>query len=148
MSKRSGVTPSSVVDRLFWIYRTCHVFYFGLLNISTINDLRHIFSCDIPFELPRSTDVPHPVGIVIGRGIRIGDGCTILHNVTIGVSEMGNGVPVIGDNVYIGCGAVILGDVDIGDGSTIGANSVVLSDVPQGATVAGVPAEVVSGGSE
>jgi len=64
------------------------------------------------------------------------------------VSEMGNGVPVIGDNVYIGCGAVILGDVDIGDGSTIGANSVVLSDVPQGATVAGVPAEVVSGGSE
>ena len=144
MVGRTSGLIRSVGRKLYWLYSTLSVLYFGLLNLGTVGDLRHFSSCDIPTRLPPSTDVPHPVGIVIGRGIRIGDRCTILHNVTIGVTEMGAGVPDIGDDVYIGCGAAVLGDVEVGDGAVVGANAVVLSDVPEGATVAGIPAEVVA----
>lgn len=87
--------------------------------------------------------IDHPVGIVIGAGAKIGSGCTILQNTTIGTryvnsSTYNNEFPVIGDNVTIGAGAVILGGVKLGDGCTIGANSVILADVPERSTVFGV----------
>lgn len=44
----------------------------------------------------------------------------------------------------IGSGAVILCGVTIGENAMVGAGAVVTRDVPDGATVAGVPARVVS----
>jgi serine O-acetyltransferase len=52
-------------------------------------------------------------------------------------------VPVIGDGVTIGVGASVLGGVTVGDGARIGAGAVVISDIPAGATAVGVPARVV-----
>jgi serine O-acetyltransferase len=57
-------------------------------------------------------------------------------------NELG-AVPIIGDGVDIGVGASILGPVTIGDGAAIGASSVVLHDVPPGATAVGAPARVI-----
>ena len=51
----------------------------------------------------------------------------------------------IGGHVDIGAGAKIIGPVKIGDHVRVGANAVVTRDVPTGATVAGVPARIVSG---
>lgn len=87
--------------------------------------------------------IDHPVGIVIGAGAKIGRGCIVLQNVTIGTryldsTDYNNEFPVIGNNVTIGAGAVILGGVLIGDDCTVGANSVILADVPKGSTVIGV----------
>jgi serine O-acetyltransferase len=87
--------------------------------------------------------IDHPVGIVIGAGVKIGSGCILLQNVTIGtryVNSTGydNEFPLIGNNVTVGAGAVILGGVKIGDDCTVGANSVVLADVRDGTTVTGV----------
>ena len=85
--------------------------------------------------------LPHPFCIVINGAAVIGKNCTILHGVTIGIGS--NGIPTIGDNVYIGCGATIIGDVHIGNNCKIGANAVVLKDVPDNCTAVGNPARII-----
>jgi serine O-acetyltransferase len=103
-------------------------------------------ACDIRASLPNSTSIPHPVGIVIGKDVKLGNNVMILQNVTLGVrlSPASSGSqPQICDNVIIGAGACILGNVKIGRNSVIGANSVVLDDIPQNVVAAGVPARIV-----
>jgi acetyltransferase-like isoleucine patch superfamily enzyme len=58
--------------------------------------------------------------------------------------EYRTGEVVVGERAMVGAGAVVLPGVDVGDGARVAANSLVADDVPPGATVAGVPAEVVS----
>jgi len=85
------------------------------------------------------------------KGITIGDGCVISHDVTIMdsdfhtvIGEEESGLPVIiGDHVWIGSRVLILKGVKIGDGAIIGAGSVVAKDVPARTAVAGVPARVI-----
>lgn len=120
--------------------------YFGMVNSFHFRDLRILFSCVITHRLPKTTCLPHPVGIVIGRppGTRIGEHCTILQNVTIGVSKLGDHEgPKIGNNVIIWSGAVVTGNIRIGNNAVIGANAVVLSDVPEKALAVGVPAHII-----
>ena len=83
----------------------------------------------------------HGYNVVINPLVRIGKNCTILHEVTIGAIK--DGVPRLGDNIYIGCGAKILGGVQIGNNAKIGACAVVLSDVPENATAVGFPARII-----
>ena len=95
-------------------------------------------------ELSAGISLPHPTGIVIGEGVRIGAGATIFQNVTVGRAKASTATyPVIGHAVIIYAGAVIAGDVSVGDGATVAANAVVLSDVPPGATAVGAPARVL-----
>ena len=81
-------------------------------------------------------------GIFISGAAKIGKGCTIFHQVTIGSNTIPDsknaGAPAIGDNVYIGTGAKIIGNVKIGNNVRIGAGCVVTRDVPDNCTV--VPA--------
>jgi len=73
----------------------------------------------------------------------IGEGCGIMHDVTIGTNSDRPGVPRLGNNVFVGAGAKILGGISIGDNARIAANSLVVCDVPAGATAVGVPARVL-----
>jgi serine O-acetyltransferase len=88
--------------------------------------------------------VRHPSGIVIGRGVIIGNNCTILQGVTIGekyIDGNANGMyPEIGDDVSIGTGAIIVGEIKVGSNSTIGALSFVNQSVPSNSTAIGIPA--------
>ncbi|MDO5720821.1 MAG: hypothetical protein Q4P05_08800 [Actinomycetaceae bacterium] len=91
--------------------------------------------------------LPHPNGIVIGKGTVIGSNVTILQQVTFGEKyisgDSNHGYPVLDDNVTIGAGAKVLGNVRLGEGTTVGANSVVLIDTPARSMVAGSPARVI-----
>ena len=92
--------------------------------------------------------MPHPIGIVIGEGVVIGNNCKIFQNVTIGGKNVGDAAsgryPSIGDDVVIFAGGKVLGDISVGSHCTIGANSVVIKDVRRGSTVAGIPARAVT----
>ena len=90
---------------------------------------------------------PHPLGLVIGAGTRIGANCTIHPHVVFGQrrpGEPGQGFPAIGDGCAIGANAVLLGAITLGDRVTVAAGAVVLDDVPDGCLVVGVPARIVS----
>ena len=97
--------------------------------------LRHRFwsaitGADIPINssIGGGLLIPHPNGIVIHPGARIGCNCLIFQQVTIGATS--KGVPTIGGHVDIGAGAKIIGPVNVGDHARIGANAVVRKDVP------------------
>lgn len=91
--------------------------------------------------------VGHWGGIVVSSKARIGARCNLSQGVTLGVAKGPDGrwgAPVLGERVYVGPGAKIFGPIRIGNDVAIGANAVVNRDVPDGVSVGGVPAKVIS----
>ena len=135
-------SPAGAIEEITDHFRSWLVL--GLYHVYLAHDMRALFSCDIGQKLPKSTSLPHPIGIVIGNRAEIGEGIKIYHNVTIGRKvKSKRAYPKIGDNVDIYSGAVIAGDVTVGNNATIAANAVVLDDVPEGGVAAGIPAEII-----
>ena len=91
--------------------------------------------------------IPHPVGVNIGYGVKIGNNVSLAAGATAAARYYdGTGqqdFATICDNVVIGAHAVLVGGVRIGVNSVVGANSVVLTDVPDNTTVMGNPARRV-----
>lgn len=86
--------------------------------------------------------IGHGIGIVVNPTAIIGNNCNLSQFITIGANE---GVAAeIGDNVYIGPSVCLVERIKIGNNVTIGAGAVVVKDVPDNATVAGVPAKIIS----
>lgn len=93
--------------------------------------------------------IPHPAGIVVGAGTRVGSHASIYQQVTLGRSDPDIAEePSIGDHCLLGAGAKILGAITLGDHVTIGANAVVLADVPSGRTAVGIPARILDTAAE
>ena len=86
--------------------------------------------------------LPHGLhGIYISRYAKLGSGCRIYQNVTIG--EVRGKAPQIGDGCLIGAGAVLVGDIRVGNCVKIGAGAVVSTDIPDGCTVVSQPSRVI-----
>lgn len=83
------------------------------------------------------------IGVVIHSKAKIGSRVLIGQGVTIGRSLDPDGVPNIGNNVYLSAGSKILGEITIGDNVIIGANSVVNKSIPSNTISAGVPCRVI-----
>lgn len=83
------------------------------------------------------------VGLIVHAKAVIGSRVILGQGITIGRQLDPDGVPQIGDDVYISAGSRILGDIKIGSNVIIGANSVVLKDVPDNCVVAGAPAKII-----
>jgi serine acetyltransferase len=90
-------------------------------------------------EIGGGLRITHTSGLVIGRGVKVGNDCTILHGVTLGGSARGwfdgvfeDGFPEIGDETEIMAGAFVLGPIKVGRHCFIGANAVLARDLPDG----------------
>ncbi len=77
---------------------------------------------------------------LVGHGCHVGRGCVVAPGAVI------NARVQLGDGVYVGTNASIMPDLKVGPWATIGANSAVVQDVPAGATVMGVPAQILMQG--
>lgn len=120
----------------------------GLILIMRIRYKRK--SIKYGFSIPINTfgpglNIMHRGTIVVNGNARIGENCKINVDVNIG-TQMGTREETltIGNNCYIGPGAKIFGKIKIGNNVAIGANAVVNKDFPDGVTIAGVPAKIVS----
>lgn len=84
----------------------------------------------------------HWGALVINPKVKIGRNCNIAQGVTIAQSNRGKseGVPEIGDEVWIGPNAVIVGNIKIGNNVLIAPNAYVNFSVPSNAVVIGNPA--------
>lgn len=83
-------------------------------------------------EIGPGLKISHGTGIVIGWRARLGRGCTLMQNVTLGATTVARleAMPKIGDRVVLGAGCCVLGDVSVGDDSFVGALALVTEDVP------------------
>jgi acetyltransferase-like isoleucine patch superfamily enzyme len=101
----------------------------------------------VSWGLEATPDVFWPNLITLGDDVIIGYDSTLLCHEFL-QDEYRTGEVRVGDRAMIGAGAVVLPGVEIGADAQVAANSLVTEDVPPGATVAGVPAEVVSAPSD
>ena len=85
--------------------------------------------------------LPHPFGIVLTMGTRIGARCNLYGLVRM--LHTPSGSPVVEDDVFLSDGVRLVGGVKIGEGALVGAGAVVTKDVPPRMIAAGVPAKVL-----
>jgi serine O-acetyltransferase len=93
--------------------------------------------------------MPHPCGVVIGNGLRIGANVSFGGGVTAGVKQPDvmpedDGYPTICDGAIVLANAVLVGPVTVGMHAQVGANSVLLADAPDYAVMFGMPARKVA----
>ena len=150
MSLREEFVDWSRGDRMtgFWrLYRwrkNCRMKVFRnmltfLLNRSARRHGGYVGSGAVFADTP---SLPHGLhGVYISRYARIGAGCRIYQNVTIG--EVNRLAPIIGDRCLIGAGAVLVGGIRVGNDVKIGAGAVVHEDVPDGTTVVAQPPRMI-----
>ncbi len=96
-------------------------------------------------------------GTIITNDVRIGDGCLVNLNCTIGhdtiieeFTEISPGVHISGNCIIgsfcsLGTGAIVLPDVKIGNNVTVGAGSVVTKNIGDDQVVVGIPARPITG---
>jgi serine O-acetyltransferase len=90
--------------------------------------------------------IAHAVGIVVGRGTKMGSHVTLFQGVTFGVKswhpDQIRSFPTVGDNCFFFAHATVVGAITIGNDCIVGANAVVSRDVPDGAMALGIPAAI------
>ncbi|QYY36574.1 serine acetyltransferase [Ruficoccus sp. ZRK36] len=140
---------SKFVKRIqVYLIKPLQLIFLSLLHYKTIKVyLCNDFTIGLKTLIAKKTRFPHPVGIVIGHSVVMGNNCAIYQNVTLGTKETRNAhstaYPKLGDNVTIYPNALVIGDIRIGDNAVIGAGAVVLHDVPANGVAVGNPARVL-----
>lgn len=113
---------------------------YGFLNMFVAN----VTKVWIPPQVTIGEDfhIIHTEGsLSIHPEVIIGDRLGVMHNVTIG-TNMRDGAPVIGDDVFIGVNATVLGKIRIGDRVRIAANTAITTNVPSDSIAVGSPARI------
>ncbi len=94
---------------------------------------KHSIELEAGFELGPGVVMPHPFGLVLGSGAKVGANVVLYHNVTVGRPEGDERAPaVLGDRVTVYTNTIIRPGAVVGARATIGANSLVEGEVPPG----------------
>ncbi len=94
-------------------------------------------------EIGRNVSFPHPIGIVIGDGVLIGDDCIIYQNVTLGQKD--GKYPILQNECVLYPNAIVVGNVYLHEGTIVGAGAVVTkSTETKHEVLAGIPARRIS----
>jgi serine O-acetyltransferase len=114
-----------------WVLARLVAYLQVLLFSSEVFDFHHGGG----IELGAAVAFPHPWGVMIGPGSRVGSRVTIYHNTMIGTDRRwfrGDPLypPVIGDDVVVGGASRVLGEFKVGEGAVIGLNVFVREDLP------------------
>ena len=80
---------------------------------------------------------------IINTKVSIDHDCSIGDHVHLAPGVTLSGMVKTGSGAHIGTGATVIQGIHIGQNSLIGAGALVLKDVPAGATVVGVPAQIL-----
>jgi serine acetyltransferase len=98
--------------------------------------IRHAYGAEIHWKagLSPGMSIVHGTGIVVSHRARVGPGCILFQNVTLGegidpeTREIG--APTLGRDVHVGPGATLLGPIHVGDRTKIMAGAVLTRSVP------------------
>jgi serine O-acetyltransferase len=110
--------------------------------------IRHLYGAEIHWnaELADGVSLVHGTGLVLSHAARVGPGCILFHNVTLGLGldpdTRETGAPTLGRDVHVGPGATLLGPIHVGDGTKIMAGAVLTRSVPANSLVKPAPVEV------
>lgn len=158
LAKDPAATSAVTVALLYpglhavWGYRVAHALWerghrFTARFLSQV--VRFLTGVEIhpAADIGRRLFIDHGAAVVVGETADIGDGVLMYHGVTLGGDTMRREKrhPTLEDGVSVGANATLLGDITVGENATVGAGSVVVEDVPSDITVAGSPAEPVTG---
>jgi serine O-acetyltransferase len=119
--------------RLMRLYRDLGLTVFAKIASRRI---RHTYAAEIHWDayLAPGVVIVHGNGLVLSHASRVGSGCILFHNVTLGESidpaTREVGAPLLEENVHVGAGATIVGPVIIGRGTKIMAGALVRQSVP------------------
>ena len=111
--------------------------------------LSYKFGISIPIgtDIGPGLYIGHFGTIVINGKVKMGNNCNISQGVTIGQSNRGKkqGVPILGDAVYLGPGCKVIGKIVVESNVIIGANAVVIDNISTNSVCVGIPAREVIG---
>ncbi|MDN4477443.1 hypothetical protein QQX10_08505 [Demequina sp. SYSU T00039] len=123
---RAYATNSSL-RAAFWMRLSAET---GLVGHVARSHLLRVFGCDVSegAVIEGALELPHPTGIVIGRGVVLRHGVRIYQGVTVGRGR--GGYPTIETGATLLPNCVVAGDVVVGSNATVGALALCKNDVP------------------
>jgi len=98
--------------------------------------IRHLYGSDVHWDADFAPGVMviHGMGLAVSHAARIGPGCMIFQNVTLGMgtdpATRETGAPTLEANVHVGPGCTLIGPITVGEGSKLMAGAVLSRSVP------------------
>ncbi len=149
----AGDAVRKIGFQIMMAYRTMRFFRqagLGLAAQVASRSIRHTFGSDVHWDadFEPGVVVVHGFGLAISYAARVGAGCILFQNVTLGVGTdpetKRSGAPLLEKNVHVGIGATLYGPITVGEGSKIMAGCVLRASVPSRSIVSAPAPDVVS----
>ena len=118
----------------------------SLLYRAIVKFFRNQRGLDLPYtaKIGGGLLLVHAFGITLNDAAVLGRNVTLYKGVTVGSVVTGprQGVPVIGNHVYIGINSTVVGGITIWDDVMIAPNTFINFDVPSHSVVLGSPGKI------